>query len=131
MRSDIMKKGIDRGPHRSLWYATGLAKSDLDKPIIGIANSFNEIVPGHVELNKIANAVKRGVLMSGGTPVEFNTIAVDDGIAMNHVGMRYSLVSREVIADSVEIMATAHPFDALVLVSNCDKITPGMLMQPV
>ncbi|MBD3266318.1 dihydroxy-acid dehydratase [bacterium] len=128
MRSDIMKKGIDRGPHRSLWYATGLGKSDLEKPIIGIANSFNEIVPGHVELNKIANAVKRGVLMSGGTPVEFNTIAVDDGIAMNHVGMRYSLVSRDVIADSVEIMATAHPFDAIVLVSNCDKITPGMLM---
>ncbi|MDX9755492.1 MAG: dihydroxy-acid dehydratase, partial [bacterium] len=128
MRSDVMKKGVDRGPHRSLWYATGLSKSDLDKPIIGIANSFNEIVPGHVELNKIANAVKRGILMAGGTPVEFNTIAVDDGIAMNHVGMRYSLVSREVIADSVEIMATAHPFDGMVLVSNCDKITPGMLM---
>jgi dihydroxy-acid dehydratase len=128
MRSDIMKTGVEKGPHRSLWYATGLSKNDLDKPIIGIANSFNEIVPGHVELNKIANAVKRGILMSGGTPVEFNTIAVDDGIAMNHKGMRYSLVSRETIADSVEIMATAHPFDALVLVSNCDKITPGMLM---
>lgn len=128
MRSDIMKKGIDRAPHRSLWYATGLSKSDIDKPIIGIANSFNEVVPGHIELNKIAAAVKRGILMAGGTPVEFNTIAVDDGIAMNHVGMRYSLVSREVIADSVEIMATAHPFDGLVLVSNCDKITPGMLM---
>ena len=128
MRSDIMKKGIDRAPHRSLWYATGLSQSDIDKPIIGIANSFNEVVPGHIELNKIANAVKRGILMAGGTPVEFNTIAVDDGIAMNHLGMRYSLVSREVIADSVEIMATAHPFDGLVLVSNCDKITPGMLM---
>ncbi len=128
MRSDVMKTGVEKGPHRSLWYATGLSKGDLDKPIIGIANSFNEIVPGHVELNKISNAVKRGVLMSGGTPVEFNTIAVDDGIAMNHVGMRYSLVSRENIADSVEIMAMAHPFDGLVLVSNCDKITPGMLM---
>lgn len=128
MRSDVMKVGVEKGPHRSLWYATGLSKKDLDKPIIGIANSFNEIVPGHVELNKIANAVKRGVLQSGGTPVEFNTIAVDDGIAMNHKGMRYSLVSRETIADSVEIMAMAHPFDALVLVSNCDKITPGMLM---
>jgi len=128
MRSDVMKVGIEKGPHRSLWYATGLSKQALDKPIIGIANSFNEIVPGHVELNKIANAVKRGVLQAGGTPVEFGTIAVDDGIAMNHLGMRYSLVSRETIADSVEIMAMAHPFDGLVLVSNCDKITPGMLM---
>ncbi len=128
MRSDVMKTGLEKGPHRSLWYATGLSKRSLDKPIIGIANSFNEIVPGHVELNKIANAVKRGVYMSGGTPVEFNTIAVDDGIAMNHLGMRYSLVSRETIADSVEIMAMAHPFDGLVLVSNCDKITPGMIM---
>ncbi len=128
MRSDVMKVGVEKGPHRSLWYATGLSKQSLNKPIIGIANSFNEIVPGHVELNKIAMAVKRGVYMSGGTPVEFNTIAVDDGIAMNHLGMRYSLVSRETIADSVEIMATAHPFDGIVLVSNCDKITPGMLM---
>jgi len=128
MRSDVMKVGVDKGPHRSLWYATGLGKNDLEKPMIGIANSFNEIVPGHVELNKITNAVKRGILMSGGTPVEFGTIAVDDGIAMNHKGMRYSLVSRETIADSVEIMAMAHPFDGIVLVSNCDKITPGMLM---
>ncbi|RJP22951.1 MAG: dihydroxy-acid dehydratase [Candidatus Omnitrophota bacterium] len=128
MRSDVMKVGIEKGPHRSLWYATGLSKRSLNKPIIGVANSFNEIVPGHVELNKIATAVKRGIYMAGGTPVEFNTIAVDDGIAMNHLGMRYSLVSRETIADSVEIMAMAHPFDGLVLVSNCDKITPGMLM---
>ncbi|HOJ58787.1 MAG TPA: dihydroxy-acid dehydratase [bacterium] len=128
MRSDVMKTGVEKGPHRSLWYAAGLSKRDLDKPIIGIANSFNEIIPGHIELNKISNAVKRGVLMSGGTPVEFNTIGVCDGIAMNHLGMRYSLVSREIIADSVEIMAQAHPFDGLVLVSNCDKITPGMLM---
>lgn len=128
MRSDVMKTGVEKGPHRSLWYAAGLSKRDLDKPIIGIANSFNEIIPGHIELNKIGNAVKRGVLMSGGTPVEFNTIGVCDGIAMNHLGMRYSLVSREIIADSVEIMAQAHPFDGLVLVSNCDKITPGMLM---
>lgn len=123
-----MKSGIEKGPHRSLWMATGLGPKDLEKPIIGIANSFNEIIPGHVELNKIATAVKRGVLMSGGTPVEFNTIGVCDGIAMNHLGMRYSLVSRETIADSVEIMAQAHPFDGIVLVSNCDKITPGMLM---
>mgnify|MGYP000978427223 CR=1 FL=1 len=128
MRSDVMKTGVEKGPHRSLWYAAGLSKRDLDKPIIGIANSFNEIIPGHIELSKISNAVKRGVLMSGGTPVEFNTIGVCDGIAMNHLGMRYSLVSREIIADSVEIMAQAHPFDGLVLVSNCDKITPGMLM---
>jgi dihydroxy-acid dehydratase len=108
--------------------ATGLSKKDLIKPIIGIANSFNEIIPGHVELNKIAAAVKRGIWMAGGTPVEFNTIGVCDGIAMNHLGMRYSLVSRETIADSVEIMAQAHPFDGIVLISNCDKITPGMLM---
>ncbi|MBI1388931.1 MAG: dihydroxy-acid dehydratase [bacterium] len=128
MRSDVMKKGVEKGPHRSLWFATGMSKQSLSKPIIGIANSFTEIVPGHVELNKIAAAVKRGVLMAGGTPVEFNTIAVCDGIAMNHLGMRYSLVSREVVADSVEIMATAHPFDGMVLISNCDKITPGMLM---
>ena len=127
MRSDIMKTGIEKGPHRSLWYATGMSQKGLDRPIIGIANSFNEIVPGHVELNKITQAVKRGILMSGGTPVEFGAIGVDDGIAMNHVGMRYSLVSRENIADSVEIMAMAHPFDGVVLVSNCDKITPGML----
>ncbi|HQH71596.1 MAG TPA: dihydroxy-acid dehydratase [bacterium] len=128
MRSDVMKTGVEKGPHRSLWYATGLSPRDLDKPIIGIANSFNEVIPGHIELNKIGNAVKRGVLAAGGTPVEFNTIGVCDGIAMNHLGMRYSLVSREIIADSVEIMAQAHPFDGLVLVSNCDKITPGMLM---
>ncbi|MFH1744321.1 MAG: dihydroxy-acid dehydratase [bacterium] len=128
MRSDVMKSGVEKGPHRSLWMATGLSDKDLKKPIIGISNSFNEIIPGHVELNKIGAAVKRGVWMSGGTPVEFNTIGVCDGIAMNHLGMRYSLVSREVIADSVEIMAHAHPFDGLVLVSNCDKITPGMLM---
>ncbi len=128
MRSDVMKSGIEKGPHRSLWMATGLSPKDLEKPIIGIANAFNEIIPGHVELDRIAAAVKRGVWMSGGTPVEFNTIGVCDGIAMNHLGMRYSLVSRETIADSVEIMAQAHPFDGIVLVSNCDKITPGMLM---
>ena len=127
MRSDVMKAGVERGPHRSLWYATGMSQKGLDRPIIGIANSYNEIVPGHVELNKITAAVKRGILMAGGMPVEFGVIGVDDGIAMGHVGMRYSLVSRENIADSVEIMAMAHPFDGVVLVSNCDKITPGML----
>ncbi|HPO08870.1 MAG TPA: dihydroxy-acid dehydratase, partial [bacterium] len=128
MRSDVMKSGPEKGPHRSLWLATGLARKDLDKPIIGIANSYNEIIPGHVDLNKISAAVKRGILMAGGTPVEFGTIGVCDGIAMNHLGMRYSLVSREVIADSLEIMAQGHPFDGIVLVSNCDKITPGMIM---
>jgi dihydroxy-acid dehydratase len=123
-----MKKGINRAPHRSLFKAAGLSDEDLSKPIIGVVNSFNEIIPGHVHLKNITQAVKHGVLGAGGTPLEFPTIGVCDGIAMNHKGMKYSLGSREHIADSIEIMATAHPFDGLVMVTNCDKIIPGMLI---
>jgi len=126
--SDSIKKGIEKAPHRSLLYALGLTDEELDRPIIGIANSKNEIIPGHIHLDKIAEAVKAGVRMAGGTPIEFSTIGVCDGIAMNHKGMKYSLGSRELIADSIEIMAAAHGFDALVLIPNCDKIVPGMLM---
>ncbi len=128
MRSDLMKKGIERAPHRSLLKAMGYTDDEIARPIIGVANSANEIVPGHIHLNEIAEAVKAGVRSAGGTPMEFSTIGVCDGLAMGHPGMKYSLCSRELIADSVEIMATAHPFDALVLVPNCDKIVPGMLM---
>ncbi|MBU2551179.1 MAG: dihydroxy-acid dehydratase [Proteobacteria bacterium] len=128
MRSDAMKKGLDRAPHRSLFKAMGYTDEEIRRPIIGIANSKNEIIPGHVHLDKIAEAVKAGVRMAGGTPIEFSTIGVCDGIAMNHEGMKYSLASRELIADSVEVMARAHPFDGLVLIPNCDKIIPGMLM---
>jgi dihydroxy-acid dehydratase len=131
MKSDAVKKGIERAPHRSLLYALGCTPQDLDKPLIGIANSFTEVVPGHVHLREIAAAVKEGVRAAGGVPFEFNTIAVCDGIAMNHAGMKYSLPSRELIADSVEIMAEAHAFDALVFIPNCDKIVPGMLMAAV
>jgi dihydroxy-acid dehydratase len=128
MRSDEMKKGIEKAPHRSLFKAMGYTQEEIDRPLIGVANSANEIVPGHIHLDKIAEAVKAGIRHAGGTPIEFSTIGVCDGIAMNHAGMRYSLASREVIADSVEIMAMAHPFDGLVLIPNCDKIIPGMLM---
>lgn len=128
MRSDKIKKGVDRAPHRSLMRATGLDESDIDKPIIGIANSYNEFVPGHVHLDELSKAVKSGVKHGGGTPVEFNTIAVDDGIAMGHEGMFASLPSREIIADSVELECFAHQFDGLVLLASCDKILPGMLM---
>lgn len=128
MRSDLMKKGIARAPHRSLMKSLGLTDEEINQPIIGIANSFNEIIPGHIHLNNLAKAVKEGVRLKGGTPIEFNTIGVCDGIAMNHLGMLYSLPSREVIADSIEIMSIAHPFDGLVFVTNCDKIVPGMLM---
>jgi dihydroxy-acid dehydratase len=128
MRSDLMKKGLEKAPHRSLFKAMGLTDEEIRRPMVGIANSANEIIPGHIHLNKIAEAVKAGVRLAGGTPVEFSTIGVCDGIAMNHEGMKYSLASRELIADSVEIMAIAHPFDALVLIPNCDKIVPGMLM---
>lgn len=128
MRSDLMKKGVEKAPHRSLFKAMGYTQMELDRPLVGVVNSANEIIPGHIHLDKIAEAVKAGIRMAGGTPVEFSTIGVCDGIAMNHAGMRYSLVSRELIADSVEIMAMAHPFDALVLIPNCDKIIPGMLM---
>jgi len=128
MRSDVMKKGVEKAPHRSLFKAMGYTQTELDRPLVGVVNSANEIVPGHVHLDRIAQAVKAGVYLAGGTPMEFSTIGVCDGIAMNHEGMRYSLASRELIADSVEIMATAHPFDGLVFIPNCDKIVPGMLM---
>ncbi len=128
MRSDQMKKGIERAPHRSLFKAMGYTDEEINRPIIGIANSFNEIVPGHIHLRQIVEAVKAGVRMAGGTPIEFGGIGICDGIAMNHLGMRYSLASRELIADSVEVMAQAHPFDGIVVVPSCDKITPGMLM---
>lgn len=128
MRSDAMKKGLEKAPHRSLFKALGYTDEELARPVIGVASSQNEIVPGHIHLDTVAGAVKAGIRMAGGTPVEFSTIAVCDGIAMNHKGMKYSLASREFIADSVELMAEAHPFDGLVLVTNCDKIVPGMLM---
>jgi dihydroxy-acid dehydratase len=127
-RSDLMTKGPERAPHRSLLRAEGFTDWEMDRPIIGIANSFNEIIPGHMHLDKLVDAVKAGVYAAGGTPVVFNTIGVCDGIAMNHVGMKYSLPSRELIADSLEIMAMAHPFDGLVLMASCDKIIPGMLI---
>jgi len=128
MRSDEIKLGVERAPHRALLYALGFDREDFQKPIIGIANSANEIVPGHIHLSKISQAVREGILAAGGTPIEFSTIGVCDGIAMNHEGMKYSLASRELIADSVEVMCMAHRFDALVLIPNCDKIIPGMLM---
>ncbi|HYA43636.1 MAG TPA: dihydroxy-acid dehydratase [Syntrophobacteraceae bacterium] len=128
MRSDLMKKGVEKAPHRSLFKAMGYTGWEIDRPMIGVVNSANEIIPGHIHLDKIADGVKAGVRLAGGTPIEFSTIGVCDGIAMNHAGMRYSLASRELIADSVEIMAMAHPFDGLVLIPNCDKIIPGMLM---
>jgi dihydroxy-acid dehydratase len=126
--SESIKKGVEKAPHRSLLYALGLTYEEIKRPIIGVANSKNEIIPGHIHLDKIAEAVKAGIRMAGGTPIEFSTIGVCDGIAMNHKGMKYSLGSRELIADSIEIMATAHGFDGLVLIPNCDKIVPGMLM---
>jgi len=128
MRSNIMKEGAQRAPQRSLLKAAGLSDGQIRRPLIGIANSFNEVVPGHVHLDKVARAVKDGVLMAGGTPLEFNTIAVCDGIAMGHEGMRYSLCTRELIADSIECMARAHCFDAMVFIPSCDKVVPGMLM---
>ena len=131
MKSDAIKKGVERAPHRSLLYALGCTREEIDKPFIGIVNSFTDIVPGHIHLRQIAEAVKEGVRAGGGVPFEFNTVAVCDGIAMNHAGMKYSLPSRELIADSVEIMAEAHAFDALVFIPNCDKIIPGMLMAAV
>ncbi|UCD66258.1 MAG: dihydroxy-acid dehydratase [Deltaproteobacteria bacterium] len=128
MRSDLIKKGIERAPHRSLMKAMGYTNEEISRPLIGIAHAHNEIIPGHIHLDKILEAVKAGVRMAGGTPIAFGTIGVCDGIAMNHTGMKYSLASREIIADSVEIMAQAHPFDGMVMIPNCDKVTPGMLM---
>ena len=131
MRSDTVKKGFQRAPHRGLLHACGLSDADINKPFIGIANSFCEIVPGHVHLNKVALLVKKAVRQAGGVPFEFNTIAVCDGIAMGHTGMKYSLPSREIVADSVETMVRAHCFDGLICIPNCDKIIPGMLMAAV
>ena len=128
MRSEQIKTGVERTPNRSLLYALGYTDEELSRPLIGVVSSYNEIVPGHMNLDKIAEAVKAGVRMAGGTPLEFPAIAVCDGIAMNHEGMRFSLPSREFIADSIEIMARAHAFDALVFIPNCDKCVPGMLM---
>ncbi|MDJ0986161.1 MAG: dihydroxy-acid dehydratase [Desulfobacterales bacterium] len=127
-RSDLMTKGPERAPHRSLLRADGFTDWELERPIIGIANSFNEIIPGHMHLDKLVDAVKAGIYAAGGTPLVFNTIGICDGIAMNHDGMKYSLPSRELIADTVETMAVAHPFDGLVLLASCDKIIPGMLI---
>ena len=131
MRSDIIKKGAEKAPQRSLLKALGLTDRQIEKPFIGIVNSFNEIVPGHAHLRNIAQAAKDGVLAGGGTPLEFNVIGVCDGIAMGHEGMKYSLASREIIADSIECMAKAHGFDGLVFIPNCDKIVPAMLMAAV
>ena len=131
MRSDAVKKGFQRAPHRGLLHACGLNRADIDKPFIAVANSFCEVVPGHVHLNKVAQVVKDSVREAGGTPLEFNTIAICDGIAMGHTGMKYSLASREIVADSVEAMVKAHCFDGLICIPNCDKIIPGMLMAAV
>lgn len=128
MRSDTVTKGMQQAPHRSLFNALGYTEEELEKPLVGIVCSYNEIVPGHMNLDKIANAVKMGVAMAGGTPIMFPAIAVCDGIAMGHVGMKYSLVTRDLIADSTEAMAMAHQFDALVMIPNCDKNVPGLLM---
>jgi dihydroxy-acid dehydratase len=128
MRSDVIRRGVERAPHRSLLYATGLTPEEIDRPLIGVVNSHNDLVPGHVHLDRVGRAVKTGVSMAGGTPLEFNVIGICDGVAMGHAGMRHSLPSRELIADSVEAMASAHMLDGLVLIPNCDKIVPGMLM---
>jgi dihydroxy-acid dehydratase len=128
LKSDVLRQGIERAPHRSLLRALGCTDSEIAQPFVGVINSFNETIPGHKGLREIAEAVKAGIRMTGGTPFECNTIGVCDGLAMNHAGMRYSLASRELIADSVEVVAQAHAFDALVLIPNCDKIIPGMLM---
>ena len=128
MRSDKVTKGVERAPNRSLFYALGYTKEELERPLIGVVCSQNEIVPGHMNLDKIAEAVKAGIRMAGGTPIEFPAIAVCDGIAMGHIGMKYSLVTRELIADSTEAMAMAHQFDGLVMIPNCDKNVPGLLM---
>lgn len=128
MRSDLAKKGATRSAHRALFHAMGYDMDDLSKPLIGVVNAFNEVIPGHIHLRSIAEAAKLGVASAGGTPIEFPAIGVCDGIAMGHTGMKFSLASRELIADSIEAMATAHPFDGLVMIPNCDKIVPGMLM---
>jgi dihydroxy-acid dehydratase len=131
LRSDVIKKGLERAPHRALLHSLGCDASDFNKPFVGVVNSFTEIVPGHIHLRELARDVKAGIRAAGGVPFEFNTVAVCDGLAMRHHGMRFSLPSRELIADSVEIMANAHAFDGLVFIPNCDKVVPGMLMAAV
>ncbi len=131
MRSNMIKKGIDRAPHRSLLHAAGVKEEDMNKPFIGVCNSYVDIIPGHMHLNKVGEQVKQAIREAGGVPFEFNTIGVDDGIAMGHIGMRYSLPSREIIADSAETVINAHWFDGVFFIPNCDKITPGMLMAAV
>ncbi len=128
MRSKRMTSGVEKAPHRSLLYALGMTKEEMSRPLVGVVNAASEVVPGHMHLDRIAEAVKAGIRAAGGTPMEFPAIAVCDGLAMNHEGMKFSLPSREITADSIEIMATAHPFDALVCIPNCDKCVPGMLM---
>ena len=128
MRSDVVKKGPDKAPHRSLFKGMGYIEEEINQPLIGIVTAKSEIVPGHMHLDRITEAVKAGIRMAGGTPIEIPAIGVCDGIAMGHEGMKYSLVTRELIADSIECMTMAHGFDGLVLVPNCDKIVPGMLM---
>ena len=129
MRSDTVKKGVQQAPHRSLFNALGMTEEELDRPLIGVVSSYNEIVPGHMNLDKITEAVKMGVAMAGGTPIVVPAIAVCDGIAMGHIGMKYSLVTRDLIADSTEALAMAHQFDGLVMIPNCDKNVPGLLMR--
>ncbi|GIN11621.1 dihydroxy-acid dehydratase [Shouchella clausii] len=131
MRSNMIKKGIDRAPHRSLLRAAGVKEEDMDKPFIGVCNSYIDIIPGHMHLNKFAEVAKQAIIEAGGIPFEFNTIGVDDGIAMGHIGMRYSLPSREIICDAAETVINAHWFDGVFYIPNCDKITPGMLMAAV
>lgn len=128
MRSDVVKKGASKAPHRSLFKAAGLTEEEINRPLIGVVTAQNDIIPGHINLDKIVEGVKTGILMAGGTPLAFPVIGVCDGIAMGHDGMRFSLASREVIADSIECMAKAHGLDGLVLIPNCDKIVPGSLM---
>ena len=131
MRSDNVTKGVERAPNRSLFYAMGYTKEEIERPLIGVVSAHSEIVPGHMHLDKIAEAVKAGVRLAGGTPIMIPAIVVCDGIAMGHIGMKYSLASRELIADSVETMTIAHQLDGLVLIPNCDKIVPGMVMAAV
>ncbi|MHA1410653.1 MAG: dihydroxy-acid dehydratase domain-containing protein, partial [Candidatus Odinarchaeia archaeon] len=128
MRSNNIKKGVDRAPHRALLKATGLKDEDLSKPIVAVVNSWNEIVPGHIHLRKLGEAAKEGIRSAGGTPIEFDTIGICDGIAMGHLGMKMSLPSRDLIADSIELMIQAHQFDGIVFIGSCDKIVPGHLM---
>ena len=128
LRSSLMTEGVDRATHRSMFYAMGWDQGDLKKPLVAVVNSFNELVPGHIHLQPLCQAIKLGIAEAGGTPLEFPSIAICDGLATGHAGMRMPMVSREMIADSIELMVTAHALDAMVLLTNCDKITPGMLM---